>query len=265
MARPDRERVLADIAAAREYSLDEERAVTVIRRGLRDDEGSVRAEAAAAVWDYWDVPSLVEECIELASDDDDPEVRIHATTALGRVLLEWRNANLLNPSLAERVRSFLLERAAPYHALRERRYAIEALGFVGDHPDVNDLIQDLAERPEKEARISALFAMGRSGSPAWQKVILEQIEAEDDEIRLQAVWAAGEARLRAAVPALSDIATEATDTRLRATAVTALGHIGDPETAGLLLPIAADEEDEAVRDAARAALDEVVSTPADPE
>jgi hypothetical protein len=75
--------------------------------------------------------------VTLAARDADAEVRVHATASLGRLLLEWRSSNLrLSPSLAERVRTFLLERAAAYQPIRERRYAIEALGWSGDHPDV---------------------------------------------------------------------------------------------------------------------------------
>lgn len=255
-------RKLAEIAAARDYGCSEEEAIRRIRDGLADPDDEVRAEAAAAVWDYWDVAELVEAAIERARSDASTEVRIRATSALGRILHEWHNEGLVMPSQLEKVRGFLREWAAPTRPLQERRYAIEALAFGGADPDLTRGLEDLTASTEKVAHISALIAMGRCGDPRWTPDILGALEAPDAEIRLAAACAAGEAHLAVAAELLCGQSQDE-DPRLRRQVAMALGQIGDPEVSPVLLRMSAEDSDETVRAAARVALDEVVSQ--DPE
>lgn len=252
------ERKLAGIAAARDYGCSEEEGIRRLRDGLADPEDEVRAEAAAAVWDYWDVADLVEAAIERARSDASAEVRIRATSALGRILHEWRNEGLVMPSQLEKVRGFLREWTAATRPLQERRYAIEALAFGGADPDLTRGLEDLVASSEKVAHISALIAMGRCGDPRWTSEILQGLEAPDAEIRLAAACAAGEARLSEAVESLSRQSEDA-DPRLRGQVAIALGQVGDPDASPLLLRMSAEDSDATVRAAARLALDEVVS------
>ena len=57
---------------------------------------------------------------------------------------------------------------------------------------VEDLIAELYARPEKEAKISALAAMGYNGATRWEGTLRAEFSNPDLETQLEAVTAAGE-------------------------------------------------------------------------
>jgi HEAT repeat protein len=106
-------------------------------------------------------------------------------------------------------------------------------------------------------KVSALFAMGRSGITRWQAYVLDELNSPDPQLQYEAVRAAGELFLDEAVPTLLHLARSAVDQDLRHEAIWALGHSSSLEAWQLLEDIANDaSEDEETRLIAEDALDE---------
>jgi len=123
---------------------------------------------------------------------------------------------------------------------------------------VEALIADAYESADPRLRLSALFAMGRSGSLRWSDAIQEELRNPDPNIRLEAVRAAGEAYVLETLPELMRVARADESRDVRMEALWALGRLGGGDAADLLEDIASDPDPE-VREVALAALDELLS------
>jgi HEAT repeat protein len=262
---------LSEIEAIRSHDLDETAALERLRALLADEAAEVRSEAASAVWEHAHQPELVEKALDLSTKDPAPEVRIKATTALGRVIYEgdiagadeagYRPDPLLGEPPAEqfrRVKDHLFAITADEkRSLDERRFALEGLGFLGHDAKVRELVESFWKKGEPKARLSAVFAMGRSGDARWAASIQEAMGSDDDELRLQAVWAAGEAEVQAAGDALARLAREAKKREERLAATESLARLGGEKSAKVLLELAENDRDPEVRDAAAQGLEEI--------
>jgi hypothetical protein len=76
-------------------------------------------------------------------------------------------------------------------SLDERRSALEALSFLSD-PEIADLVEEAYNQPEREMKISAVFAMGRSGLIRWTDILGRELYNDDWEIQREAIRAVGE-------------------------------------------------------------------------
>src|SRR5581483_4504198 len=162
-------------------------ALTRLRELLADEAVEIRAEAASAVWEHAHQAELVERALELSTNDPALEVRIKATTALGRVIYEgdiagadepaYKPDSLLGEPPAElyrRVKDHLFALVANQdRSLDERRFALEGLGFLGHDAKVREAIEAFWKHDEAKAKLSAVFAMGRSGDARWAKEVQE--------------------------------------------------------------------------------------------
>lgn len=238
---------------------------------LSDPDPEVRALAIRGLWEYPD-PALIDPLMEIAEGDLAPEVRYQAIRTLGRYMYEGEMADydfdwgsleevMREDELPEadyrRVVTFLLDIARDSSApLDAQRFAIEALGFSSE-PEVAELIEQAYRSPHVDMKVSALFAMGRSGMERWDSYILAELENPERRIQFEAVRAAGELYLDEATPSLLYLAHSATDENLRHEAIWALGHTDSLEAWQLLEDIVHDPmEDEETRQVAEAALDE---------
>ena len=172
---------IAELECIRDLEVDPEQGKTRIDALLGDADEDVRGEAAAAVWSYPDAPKLVERVLEIAKKDASAAVRAKAITTLGRVVYEGDlggagepgyepDAALGEPSLDLWTRACDHLRAVvkdEKKTLEERRFALEGLGFLGNDERVHELIREFHGRPERAAKLSAVFAMGRSGDDRW--------------------------------------------------------------------------------------------------
>jgi HEAT repeat protein len=227
--------------------------------------------AIQGLWNYPD-PALIDRLMDIAKCDPDQQVRNRAITGLGRYVYEGEMADydydwgalevvLREDELPEdsyrRVVAFLLDITQdPSAALDARRFSIEALGFASE-PEIIRLVEQAYHDPHAELKISALFAMGRSGMARWDTYVLAELDSPDPRIQLEAVRAAGELFLDEAAPTLLRLALSVTDQNLRREAIWALGHTASPEAWELLDAITQDPtEDEETRELAEAALDE---------
>jgi HEAT repeat protein len=261
---------IAELESIRDLEVDPEQGKTRIGELLGDVDEDVRGEAAAAVWSYPDAPKLVERVLDLAKKDASATVRAKAITALGRVVYEGDLGGAgepgyePEPALGEptldlwtRARDHLLAVVKDEKkTLEERRFALEGLGFLGSDDRVRELIREFHGRPERAAKLSAVFAMGRSGDDRWSEEIMAALDATDTELRVQAIWAAGEAEVGDAVDKLVKVAKDGKSAE-RMAAVESLGRIGGKPAGESLLRSAERDPDPEVRQAATIALEEL--------
>ena len=156
-----------------------------------------------------------------------------------------------------RVVAFLLEIAHNSSApLDAQRFAIESLSFSAQ-PEVAEMIEQAYRSPHLPMKISALFAMGRSGMTRWEPYVLDELDSPNSQVQFEAVRAAGELFLDEATPALLDLARSADNRNLRHEAIWALGHASSLEAWQFLEDLSHNPgEDEETRLIAEDALDE---------
>ena len=263
MTKKEKLTLLADIEDG--YRPFDKHALTLLRSLLDDTDAEVRAEAIACLWNDPD-PKWIELLMQKASEDIHADVRAHAISALGRYVFEgeaatyedWDGHDMtISPEDYVRVSDFLFRIAQdPEEALEARRYAIEALAFRTDDPDVLDLIEWAFQHRDRRLKVSALFAMARNGDPKWTDYILTELRSPDPEIQYEAVRASGELGLHEATDALIEIArSKGIRKPLRLLAIYALGETGD-ERAYPVLDRFSHSRDRDVREVAREAMEE---------
>ena len=173
---------------------------------LPDPDPEVRVLAIQGLWDYPD-PTLIESLIEIAERDPEQQVRNRAITALGRYVHEGEMADydfdwgaiedaMREDELPEesfrRVMAFLLGIAQdPSASPDARRFSIEALGFSSE-PEVVDLVMQAYHDPLVDMKVSALFAMGRSGLAQWIPYVLDELDSPEPRLQFEAVRAAAQ-------------------------------------------------------------------------
>ncbi len=263
----DKLRLLNAIDESDEYNEEHLKVLGIL---LEDEDPEVRAGAAMAIWNYPEV-QFIDKLFELAINDPSQEVRSQAIKTLGRYIYEGLTndyelfstgpmADILAPELPLedflRVKNFLIN---IFHnenlPLESRRCAVESLGFLSD-PEVIEVIEEAYHHPDAQMKVSAIFAMGRSGLERWEPIILSEIQSEIYDIRYEAVKAAGEAMVEKAVPLLVNIAlSPKEDKALRMEAIWSLGLIGGEEAEKALSTLCYDPDPD-VREVAEAALEE---------
>jgi len=221
---------------------------------LMDDESPrVRAEALAALWEVAD-ETYIEPIMLKAENDPDTAVRARAASVLGIYVFEGVVETGLDHARYLEVRKFLLDLANdPDEDLEVRRMAIEALSFDTDE-EVCDLIEWAYQHSSPKVRLSAMLAMGRSGSARWHDRILDALESKDTKMKLEAIKSAGEAHLVEATPKLRAL-TRDPEKEVRLEAIWALSHTGGP---GALetLEMCAQSPDAETRQVAVSAIEE---------
>jgi HEAT repeat protein len=168
---------------------------------LAHPDPDIRLQAIEALSESEDLQSIA-RLIDLSQTDPSPDVRGASLLALGQYIYlgaisdyETDNPDLFEEIPQEdfeRVRTFLLsvyrDQKRP---LDEKRCAVEALSFGGGD-DILQAIDDLYALPHKEAKLSALRAMGRSGAARWLDIVARELYSKDPDVQLEAIDAAGE-------------------------------------------------------------------------
>ncbi len=239
------------------------RASKFVRSLLDDPDPQVRAEAVACLWNSSD-PIWIDVLIEKAKDDPDLDVRTRSISALGHYLYEQdpefdddeEDLDEVDEDDLSRIVEFLFDTAQDEGLeVDERRYAIESLAFLDD-TDVDSLISWAYAQVDPRYRVSALFAMGRTGDLRWSDEVLLELGSDNREVQYEAVRAAGELGLHDATPQLVELARgHGTDKSLRLVAIYSLGAAGD-ERAYPVLEELCHARDRDIRDAAREAAEE---------
>jgi HEAT repeat protein len=211
---------------------------------MNDPNPRVRAQALRLTFTNEDV-RIIPDLIRYLEHDPDPLVRATAADGLGIYVL-MGETDLLPEARLKLIVEHLLKavQQSPDEVVRLR--ALESLGY-SSYEEVPALIQAAYDRGVPQWVESALYAMGRSADPAWEKAVLKQFSNKRDSIRYHAIQAAGDLELAAARPVLLDMLEEEKEDDLRAAAIWSLSQIGGPEVKQRLESLleASDDEDEA--------------------
>jgi HEAT repeat protein len=217
-----------------------------LARALLDDpDPQVRVHAIRLLWECQDA-RLIPTLLAMLTGDSDANVRAAAATTLGLFIYLGEIEDIPAAAL-RKVEEGLLAVVNSNEELLARRRALESLGW-SSRPEVPALIEAAYGRKEADWKVSALFAMGRSGDEAWGKHVLSNLRSRNAAIRLEAVRAAGELALASARAGLLDMLEDEEDTDTRHEIITALTEIGGEEVGDRLyelLEMAQDDEGEA--------------------
>lgn len=225
---------------------------------LRDSDPYVRASAIRLLWECTDT-DLIPIFVNLLEQDPDSQVRATAATALGQFIY-LGELEAISPMLLHQVEEHLLQTVNEQaNEVQVRRRALEALG-ASSRPEVPPLIESAYSRQSPDWTVSALFAMGRSGDERWETLVLENLHSSNDDIRLEAVRAAGELELASARVPLLAILQDEEDLDIRREIIWALSKIGGPGIEERLQELLEAEEDEDEADFLEEALDNLAFT-----
>ncbi|KAF0108296.1 MAG: hypothetical protein FD146_870 [Anaerolineaceae bacterium] len=190
---------------------------------LADPDAPVRVQATRLLWEC-NNPKLVPVFLKAMQADESPDVRAASATALG-LFIYLGELEEIPSKIHHAVEDALLKAAASKEPTLVRRRALEALGF-SSRPQVPPLIEAAIHQKDTEWVESALFAMGRSSDERWEKEILPRLRHENEDIRREAIAAAGEIGLPPARKALLDLLEDEEDLEIRRQAIWALSKIG---------------------------------------
>jgi HEAT repeat protein len=225
----------------------------VFRIGLTDEDPVVRMVAVEGLWEDEDV-LLIPALVKLLRQDASVDVRAAAAESLGRFILLGELNKIRAESQQAAYTATLAACQDPHEDLTVQRRALESLAYVGNET-VIELIQAAYDMPDEKMHASAVFAMGRSADTRWATLVQNEIFSPNPELRYEAARACGELQLRDSVTDLSELVEDA-DPEVQEAALWALGQIGGDQ-ARQILARCCQEENEAIRAAAEAALEEL--------
>ncbi|KPV47909.1 PBS lyase, partial [Kouleothrix aurantiaca] len=190
----------------------------------------------------------------------DPAAAVRAAAAMSLSRFAYRaEMEELSPSDDQALRAGL-ERAVldARQPIDVRRRAPESAGYFASNDAIQEQVAQAYSSSEHLLRESALVAMGRSLLPRWLPNISQALSASSPALRYEAARAAGEMSedARSLLPKVAPLLNDK-DSEVALAAIWALGQIGG-ETAQRLLKQVAKEGDDARRQAAADALDELM-------
>jgi HEAT repeat protein len=225
----------------------------IFRACLGDPDEEVRVKAIEGLWECED-RSLIDPLITLLRDDRKEAVRAAAAMALGKFAL-LAELEKLRPEDGAKVEQALLTVIDDREEqLEVRRRAVEAIAPLS-LPKVTEIIQEAYQSDDARMRVSALYAMGRSGDPAWLPILIGELSSLDAEMRFEAAGACGQLGEEEAVPYLIRLIHDI-DSQVQLSAIAALGNIGGIEAEEALRECL-EHPEERIRDAAAEALGEI--------
>jgi HEAT repeat protein len=186
---------------------------------------------------------LINVLLNLAESDLDSNVRAAAASALGKFVYIGE-LELLPESDRSDLEDRLIKISEEDSYTEVRRNALESLGF-SSRDGIQDLIANAYQSSDPAWVASALFAMGRSADETWSEEVFEHLTNPNDQIRLEAVRAAGELGLLEARKVLvSSLGDPNDEVRLAAIwSLSQLGGEGIAEIFASLLKNASDDDE----------------------
>jgi HEAT repeat protein len=210
---------------------------------LKDPDGQVRLQAIRLLQEC-DDPKLAATFVKMLSNDEDPETRREAASALGH-FVELGELERIPETLLRQVEAALLESVNGNDQTIVRRRALESLGY-SSRPEVATLIQSSIRRENPDWQASALVAMGLSSDERWEEQVLARLQEDNIDVRLAAVEAAGELRLSAARPLLFEVLEEEDEDQVSSAAIWSLSQIGGEEVRLYIQNLLDEAEDDEV-------------------
>ena len=124
----------------------------------------------------------------------------------------------------------------------ERISAAWALGRSGRGDVIDKLIEVSREDRDVNVRINAVGSIGELGGAEVQTDLVELLDDKERDVRLAALRALASERFAGALPEIGRLLIEEDD--LRSAAVDVLGNLGSAEAVPLLQQVAGDEDDD---------------------
>jgi HEAT repeat protein len=204
---------------------------------LDDPDAGVRSRAIRLLAFTNESRIFMTRLKQIAQQDSDVQVRAEAASALGAFILLGEYEELAEGDLVDLVDFLTSVWADESEDVQVRRRALESLGN-SSAAGINDLIADAYDSGDNRLRVSAVFAMGRTcDKDTWAETIRRELTSTDDEVRFEAVRAAGELELYKTVPTLHTMALNDLP-EIRKAAILALGEIGNQQAQRYLMEIA---------------------------
>jgi HEAT repeat protein len=225
----------------------------VFRLCLGDPDSAVRARAVGGLQASED-RRLIEPLVGLLREDEDGSVRAAAASALGKFAMLAELGKLPEGDAAKVEEALLAAFNREGEDLAVRCRVLEAISPL-ERPVVEEMIRQAYRSDCLEFQVSALYAMGRNCHPGWLPVLLKELHSPNPQLRYEAVRACAEQEAEEAVHHLVELASDG-DAEVQTSAILALGEIGGEE-AKEVLARCLESENEAVREAAQEALDEM--------
>ena len=227
------------------------------RRLLKDPDPQIRIKAIRLLWECEDI-KLVPTFIKIMREDSEVEARAAAANALGLFVYQGE-LEKIPAEIHHQIEDNLLEILDSSQETLVRRRALESLGYSG-RPEVTPQIESAYYDKNPDWVASALFAMGRSCDDRWKKQVLSKLHAPNDDIRSEAVHAAGELELTGARPILLDLLEDEEDSDLRHEVIWALCKLGGEGVRDRLEEILEAETDDEEIDFIEEALEALAFT-----
>ncbi len=190
---------------------------------LHDPDAKVRVLALRLLWDSNDT-KLVPTFLDILNNDVDASARGAAASALAQYIY-LGELEEISARVSQDVADNLIAATTATNESLVRRRSLEALGS-SSRPEVPLLIEAAFAEKDPEWKISALFAMGRSCESSWGKHVIPQLRNHNEDIRVEAIQAAGELGLQTARPVMLDQLEDEEDFLTRRAIIWALSKIG---------------------------------------
>jgi HEAT repeat protein len=192
------------------------------RVALKDNEPGVRRRAIQILREYEPV-DLLPTFMDMSEHDPDADVRATSAAALATYIYMGEVEDI-SPKKLRQVEECLLRLTSNSDNTLVRRRALEALGF-SSRKEVVGLIEQAYASPDIGWLATALFAMGRSANPRWNRLVLKMLTHKRPTVRAEAASAAGDLEIKAAVPILLEL-LEDVDPDVRLASIWALSQVG---------------------------------------
>ncbi len=225
---------------------------------LSDPEASVRSHALGLLWES-EKPQLIPILLDLLRHDPSNEVKAAAARAFGKFVQLGELEEIPANSLKE-IEELLLDVLQNSEDPGIQSKALEALGY-SSRKEVSPLINKAYQEKDTRRISSALYAMGRSLDRKWENQVLEMIDHHDEDVKIEAIRAAGELELVSARDTLNEKAIdENEDWDVRMAAMWSLSKIGGEDARDTLEDLLEKAEDEEEADIIEEALDNLSFT-----
>lgn len=213
---------------------------SIYRLGLTDPDDTVHAAAIGGLWEDTD-PTLIGPLIHDLQTHASELVRAAAALRLGQFVLageyEEIPVNKIKPVLAA-LNDTYLSKTEPVEV---RRRALEALAYHTSDA-LPEFIRAAYLDGHESLRISAVQAMGRSADEQWVKIVLDEINSTNPEMRFEAAQAGGMLEIPSAVKPLTHLLDDVDD-QVQKMAVWSLGQIGGDVARQVLVHVLKSDQD----------------------
>lgn len=190
---------------------------------LDDEDADIRTHAIHLLWEC-EEPGLVPIFLNILRSDPSITVSAAAASALGLFVYLGELDKVHSSAFTSMMEGLTTAARAGKDNLIRRR-ALESLGF-SSRPEVNDLITSAYYDPDPDWTISALIAMGRSNNQDWEKEVIAHLLHKNDDIRIEAIQAAGHLELENARQLLLEQLDEDEDPEIWHALLWSLSQIG---------------------------------------